>query len=71
MFFNNDMVTAEINTLFLQVPLSIQVSSSAVVVENEKIRPILARLDRLLLLERSPTTNDSDNKTRVGRKKLA
>src|SRR5262249_58543069 len=40
-----------------------ELNRSGLLAENEKIRPILAQLEKLLLCDLSPSTNDSDRKS--------
>src|SRR5262249_60846544 len=69
-FFFNDTATTEIYTLSLHDALPIlikqellllvyELNRSGLLAENEKIRPILAQLEKLLLCDLSPSTNDS------------
>src|SRR5437764_10533184 len=41
-----------------------ELNRSGLLAENEKIRPILAQLEKLLLCDLSPSTNDSVKKDR-------
>src|SRR4249920_3998352 len=41
-----------------------ELNRSGLLAENEKIRPILAQLEKLLLCDLSPSTNDSQKLTR-------
>src|SRR3989442_1600695 len=61
---------AEVNTIFLMsrkiilikqelLLLVYELNRSGLLAENEKIRPILAQLEKLLLCDLSPSTNDS------------
>src|SRR5689334_15546198 len=63
-FFFNHTATTEIYTLSLHDALPIlllvyELNRSGLLAENEKIRPILAQLEKLLLCDLSPSTNDS------------
>src|SRR5207245_11442273 len=73
--FLNDPATTDFYTLSLHVALPIcrkiilikqellllvyELNRSGLLAENEKIRPILAQLEKLLLCDLSPSTNDS------------
>src|SRR5690349_22286049 len=50
------------STLFPYTTLfrSYELNRSGLLAENEKIRPILAQLEKLLLCDLSPSTNDSE-----------
>src|SRR5690554_7877890 len=44
-----------------------ELNRSGLLAENEKIRPILAQLEKLLLCDLSPSTNDRSEERRVGK----
>src|SRR5437870_6731422 len=44
-----------------------ELNRSGLLAENEKIRPILAQLEKLLLCDLSPSTNDSRSEERFSR----
>src|SRR5258708_30189168 len=48
------------STLFPYTTLFRSLNRSGLLAENEKIRPILAQLEKLLLCDLSPSTNDSE-----------
>src|SRR5437762_3995335 len=53
-----------LSTLFPYTTLFRSLNRSGLLAENEKIRPILAQLKKLLLCDLSPSTNDSVKKDR-------
>src|SRR5438552_1040833 len=56
-----ELMRQPISTLFPYTTLfrSYELNRSGLLAENEKIRPILAQLEKLLLCDLSPSTNDS------------